>query len=60
MELFVGMLRGRWLAVFELVGVVLGLAIVGVLLVYSWDHAMRAFYLGDSTIDAQIRCGRRR
>ena len=54
MELFVGMLRGRWLAVFELVGVVLGLVIVGILLVYSWDHAMRAFYLGDSTIDAQI------
>jgi TRAP-type C4-dicarboxylate transport system permease small subunit len=54
MELFVGMLRGRWLAVFELVGVVLGLAIVSVLLVYSWHHAMRAFYLGDSTIDAQI------
>ena len=25
MELFVGMLRGRWLALFELVGVVLGL-----------------------------------
>ena len=54
MELFVSMLRGRWLAVFELIGVVLGLAIVGVLLVYSWDHAMRAFYLGNSTIDAQI------
>lgn len=54
MELFVGMLRGRWLALFELVGVVLGLVIVGILLVYSWDHAMRAFYLGDSTIDAQI------
>jgi C4-dicarboxylate transporter, DctQ subunit len=54
MELFVGMLRGRWLALFELVGVLLGLAVVGILLVYSWDHAMRAFYLGDSTIDAQI------
>lgn len=54
MELFVGMLRGRWLAVFELVGVVLGLAMIGVLFVYSWDHAMRAYYLGDSTIDAQI------
>ena len=54
MELFVSMLKGRWLALFELVGVVLGLVIVGMLLVYSWDHAMRAFYLGDSTIDAQI------
>ena len=53
------MLKGRWLALFELVGVVLGLAIVGVLLVYSWDHAMRALYLGDSTIDAAARrCGR--
>jgi TRAP-type C4-dicarboxylate transport system permease small subunit len=54
MELFVSFLKGRWLALFELVGVVLGLAIVAVLLVYSWDHAMRALYLGDSTIDAQI------
>jgi C4-dicarboxylate transporter DctQ subunit len=54
MELFVGRLKGRWLALFELAGVVLGLAMICVLLVYSWDHAMRAFYLGDSTIDAQI------
>jgi len=54
MELFVSFLRGRWLALFELVGVVLGLLISGVLLVYSWDHAMRALYLGDSSIDAQI------
>lgn len=54
MELFVAFLKGRWLALFEIVGVVLGLGISGVLLVYSWDHAMRALYLGDSTIDAQF------
>lgn len=54
MELFVSFLKGRWLALFELVGVLLGLAISGILFVYSWDHAMRALYLGDSTIDAQI------
>ena len=54
MELFVSFLKGRWLALFEIVGVVLGLAISGILLVYSWDHAMRALYLGDSSIDAQI------
>ena len=54
MELFVGLLRGRWLALFELIGVMLGIAIVSVLLVYSWDHAMRAFYLGNSSIDAQL------
>lgn len=54
MELFVTHLKGRWLPLFELVGVVLGLAIIGVLLVYSWDHTMRAYSLGDSTIDAQF------
>lgn len=54
MELFVSFLKGRWLALFEIVGVLLGLAISGIILVYSWDHAMRAFYLGDSSIDAQI------
>lgn len=54
MELFVSFLRGRWLALFEIAGVVLGLAISGIILVYSWDHAMRALYLGDSSIDAQL------
>ena len=54
MELFVSYLKGRWLALFEIVGVGLGLAICGVLLVYSWDHAMRALYLGNSSIDAQL------
>jgi TRAP-type C4-dicarboxylate transport system permease small subunit len=53
MELIVTNLRGRWLWAFELLGVLLALFIVGVLVVYSWDHAMRAYYSGDSTIDAQ-------
>ena len=53
MELIVTNLRGRWLWSFELIGVVLGLFIVGVLTVYSWDHAMRAYWSGDSSIDAQ-------
>ena len=38
---------------FELVGVLLGLFIVGVLIDYSWEHAMRAYDSGDSSIDAQ-------
>ena len=54
MELIVSNLRGRWLWSFELVGVLLGLFIVGVLVVYSWDHAMRAYWSGDSSIDAQF------
>ena len=53
MELIVSHLKGRWLWMFELLGVVLGLAIVGVLVAYSWEHAMRAYHSGDSSIDAQ-------
>jgi TRAP-type C4-dicarboxylate transport system permease small subunit len=54
MELIVSHLRGRWLWTFELVGVLIGLVIVGVLVFYSWQHAMRAYYSGDSSIDAQF------
>jgi C4-dicarboxylate transporter, DctQ subunit len=54
MELFVSKLKGRWLALFELVGVALGLALTAVLIVYSWDHAMRAYQLGDSSMDVQL------
>ena len=54
MELIVTHLKGRWLWAFELMGVVLGLFIVGVLIVYSWEHAMRAYRSGDSSIDAQL------
>src|SRR5688500_15980439 len=54
MELVMLFLRGRTLALFELVSVVLGLLVVGVLLYFSWTHAMRAYWLGDSSIDAEI------
>ncbi|KAB2920737.1 MAG: TRAP transporter small permease [Hyphomicrobiaceae bacterium] len=53
MELIVTHLRGRWQWMFELIGVILGLIIVAVLIFYSWEHAMRAYRSGDSTIDAQ-------
>jgi C4-dicarboxylate transporter DctQ subunit len=54
MELFVSFLKGRWLLAFELLGVLIGLAIVAVLTYYSYTHAMRAYHSGDSTIDAQF------
>ena len=54
MEAILVFIKGRWLWVFELVGVVVGLAVVGVLAIYSWEHAMRALWIGDSTMDAQI------
>ncbi|MEZ5842594.1 MAG: TRAP transporter small permease [Hyphomicrobiaceae bacterium] len=53
MELLVGNLRGRLLWLFETTGVIVSLFIVGVLIYYGYEHAMRAFTAGDSTIDAE-------
>lgn len=54
MELFVSHLKGRWQWAFELVGVLVGLFVVAVLVYYSYTHAMRAYYSGDTSIDAQL------
>ncbi|OSP54911.1 C4-dicarboxylate ABC transporter substrate-binding protein [Pseudoruegeria sp. SK021] len=53
MELLLGYLKGRayWLA--EIVGSLLGMGIVAVLVWYSWDHFLRSFQIGDTTIDAE-------
>lgn len=54
MELLMLQLKGRALALFELVSVLLGLIVVAIIGYYSWTHAMRALQLGDSSIDAEI------
>lgn len=54
MELLVGKLRGRPLWLAEAAGQVLGLFLLAVLIWYGWEHAMRAYEYGDSTIDAEI------
>jgi C4-dicarboxylate transporter, DctQ subunit len=54
MELFVSHLKGRWLWAFELVGVLVGLFITAVLAYYSYEHAVRAYNSGDTSIDAQL------
>jgi TRAP-type C4-dicarboxylate transport system permease small subunit len=54
MEIFVSFLKGRTLWLFELAGVIVGLFVCGVLVKYSWDHAIRAYTSGDSTIDIQL------
>lgn len=54
MEILVSFLKGRALWLFELVGVLVGLVIIGVLTYFSWLHVERAYTGGDSTIDAQI------
>jgi len=54
MEILVNYLKGRTLWLFELVSVIVGLFVCAVLMKYSWDHAMRAYNSGDSTIDIQL------
>jgi len=54
MEIFVSYLKGRTLWLFELTGVIIGLFVCAVLIEYSWDHAIRAYNSGDSTIDIQL------
>lgn len=53
MEILVSYLRGRWLWAFEVFSTTVGLIIIGVLIWYGWDHFLRAYQLGDSTIDAE-------
>jgi C4-dicarboxylate transporter, DctQ subunit len=52
MEILIGMLKGRaqWLA--EIIGVLVALFVVSVLIYYGFQHGMRAYTSGDSTIDA--------
>ncbi len=54
MELLVRRLRGRALWIFEILGTVVALGIILVLLWYGFTHFLRAFQLGDSTIDREI------
>lgn len=53
MEILLTFLKGRALWIAECASTLLGLFIVGVLVWYGWDHFMRAYELGDTTIDAQ-------
>lgn len=53
MELLVGRLSGRSLWLVEAFGAAVALFIIGVLIYYSYGHFMRAYTLGDTTIDAE-------
>ncbi len=54
MELVVRQLRGRALWPFEILGTVVALGIILVLLWYGFTFFLRAYQLGDSTIDREI------
>lgn len=53
MELLVGHLKGRILWAFEIFATIAGMAIIAVLVWYGWEHFLRAYQLGDTTIDAE-------
>ena len=54
MEMMLKPMRGRLLWSTEVFGVLVALAVVAVLIWYGWGHFLRAYQLGDSTIDAEL------
>ena len=54
MELLIRNFHGRILWISELLGTLLAIFVITILLYYSFDAFMRAFELGDSTMDREI------
>lgn len=54
MELLIGSLKGRWLWAMEIIGTLVALFIIGVLIWFGWEHFLRSYQLGDTTIDAEF------
>lgn len=54
MEIILKMFKGRafWLA--EVFGTVVAMIIIGILTVYGYEHFLRAYEIGDSTIDGDF------
>lgn len=54
MEIIIGRFKGRSLWITETFGTIVTMFIVLVLMMYGWDHFMRAWSIGDSSIDVDI------
>ena len=54
MELGLSFLKGRALWAFEMLAVLIALIIVGMLIDSTWEHFVRAYTRGDSTIDIRL------
>lgn len=54
MDILISRLKGRPLWIAEFASVVVMMAITAVLIFGSWDHAMRALTIGDSTGDIRL------
>jgi C4-dicarboxylate transporter DctQ subunit len=54
MEMVLKLARGRMQWALEVFGTLVALFIIGVLVWYGYEHFLRAWQLGDSTIDAEL------
>ena len=54
MEMLLKAAKGRLQWVIETFGIVIALLVISVLIWYGFGHFLRAYQLGDSTIDAQL------
>src|SRR3546814_15344578 len=54
MEILVQRFKGRTLWVVEAIAVLIGIIVIAVLIWYGFEHALRAYRLGDSTIDLPL------
>ena len=54
MEMILKPMRGRLLWSTEIFGTLVALVVIAVLIWYGWGHFLRAYQLGDSTIDTQL------
>lgn len=54
MELILGRMKGRTLYFFEIFGTVAAIGIIMILAYYGYTHFLRAFEIGDSTIDVDL------
>ena len=54
MDMLIGNLRGRWLWFTELLSVIMMLGVTLVLIYGSWLHFLRAYEIGDSSLDINL------
>ena len=54
MEIILGKFKGRALYIVELIGTLIVILLMLILIVYTWDHFMRAWTIGDSSMDIEI------
>ena len=54
MEIIIGRFKGRLLWDTETFGTLVAISIVAILMYYGWEHFMRAWNFGDSSMDVEI------